>query len=211
MLSPHWPAPSFVKALSLTKLDVASNYLEVFKATLLTQVHGSDVLSLPARAPLVGDGSYTTIPLTPCVIKTADCLAILLCNTAGTEVAALHAGWRGLAQGVIANGVSKFQRPPSELLAWISPGICANHYEVGMEVYQMFCSSNAAYEVCFRSTRLDHWFCDLNQLAHIQLQALGVSHIYTDHLCTYEDDQLFYSYRREPHITGRLLHGIWLE
>ena len=210
MITPNWPAPPSVKALSFTKKDSLDELPAHFHDSILKQIHAADVITLPAQAPLVGDAAYTTQKNSPCIIRTADCLAILLCNQSGTEVAALHGGWRGLAAGIIEKTLVHFQSPPSELMAWLSPAICAKHYEIDASVYHAFVDHHIALSRCFTHTRPGHWQADLFHIARMQLNQCGVQAIFGGDVCTYENASELYSYRRDPTDPGRLLHAIWM-
>ena len=140
---------------------------------------------------------------------TADCLPVLFCDRAGTRVAAAHAGWRGLAAGILENTVAAMQVPPEDLLVWLGPAIGSDAFEVGPEVKEIFGSTAAAD--CFRpSTRPGHYLADIYQLARLRLQALGVEAIHGGGLCTVSDSVRFYSYRRDGQ-TGRFASLVWLE
>lgn len=209
MIIPHWQAPENIKACTFTKGEDPTQ-LDL-PLHLLCQEHGHTVRTLPEENNLLqADGAYTATVNIACTIKTADCLAVLLCNQQGTEVAALHAGWRGLAQNIIAEGVKKFTTPSTELMAWLSPAICAKHYEIDQVVYETFITHNTAYASCFTANRPGHWLFDLWALARLQLNQLGVQRIFGGECCTFEDEQNLYSYRREPKNPGRLIHTIWI-
>lgn len=210
MITPNWPAPENIKAYTYTKCDDRSQlHADIH---LLHQEHGNTVITLPEeKNQLHADGAYTNHHHTPCSVKTADCLAILLCNQQGTEVAALHAGWRGLAQRIIAVGCKKFTSSPSELMAWLSPAICAAHYEIDHVVYDAFVTEDPIFAACFKQNRPGHWHCDLFALARLQLEQAGIQHIFGGDICTFEQEQTLYSYRRAPQNPGRLIHTIWKE
>lgn len=177
----------------------------------LDQVHGTAVYRSTggvAAAP-EADAAISSEPGRALAVLTADCLPVLLCDRAGTEVAAVHAGWRGLCNGVLRNSVAAFARPPDQLMAWLGPAISARHFEVGEEVLQRFSAhfdgpQRAAIAAAFvpRQGRDGKYLADLYQLARLQLQSLGVDAIYGGEHCTVADTQgeeaLFYSYRREP-------------
>jgi YfiH family protein len=155
------------------------------------------------------DGAYTCQDDTVCVALTADCLPILLCSTNGKEVAALHAGWRGLADGIIAVGVQCFNCGAEQILAWLGPAISKVAFEVGDEIRQLFlqrysCAATAFYP----AKNSEHWMTDIYQLATLQLQNLGITKIYGGNFCTYTDSKRFYSYRRDGQ-TGRMASLIW--
>jgi YfiH family protein len=209
MLIPNWSAPKNITACTLTKDDSLDDL--PLKLHLLNQVHGNEVLDLAnSLSALTADGVYTQAIETPCSIKTADCLAVFLCDQQGTEIAALHAGWRGLAQGVIFQGVRKFHAHAKELIAWLSPAICAKHYEIDRVVYDSFMQQALDYRDCFKQSSEGHWYCDLQRIARMQLEAMGVTQIFSDDLCTFENEADFYSYRREPKNPGRLIHTLWI-
>lgn len=143
------------------------------------------------------------------VVMTADCLPVLLCDTAGTCVAVAHAGWRGLAAGVIERTVAEMKLPPSKLLAWLGPAIGVDAFEVGEEVRAQFVQHDAAAAQAFHANDNERWHCDLSALARQRLIALGVNGIFGGNGCTYTDAQRFFSYRRDG-VTGRMATMIWL-
>ncbi len=163
----------------------------------LKQVHGTEMIRLGSGAPgcgQVGDGVYTSVPGQACAVLTADCLPVLLCDRRGSQVAAVHAGWRGLAAGILARAVGCFDGPPRDLLAYLGPAIGPAHFEVGPEVYQayeaLFTELTAApdWRDCFRrSHRPQHFFADLYGLARKILQQAGVGDVYGGRYCTYSD------------------------
>lgn len=143
------------------------------------------------------------------VIMTADCLPILLCSEDGSEVAAIHAGWRGLLDGIIVNTLSSMKVSPHKLIAWIGPAISQQRFEVGDEVYHLFTGSDHSAEAYFLANRPEHWLCDLPGLAQDQLNQHGVSQVFRSGLCSYDDAAGFYSYRRNK-VTGRMASLIWI-
>lgn len=181
----------------------------------LRQVHGTrvlelDSLSIVAKVPPEADASVTTTRGVVCVVQTADCLPILLCDAAGTRVAAVHAGWRGLVNGVVEATLARLQKPADQILAWLGPAIGADVFEVGDEVRDAFVGSAAEASVCFRPHAPGQWHADLARLARLRLQRAGVTHIYGGIGCTFSDAQKFFSYRRDK-VTGRMATVIWLE
>lgn len=176
----------------------------------LNQVHGKHIARHgdTDKEP-VADGSYSNQPGQVCVVMTADCLPVLLCNQAGTEVAAVHAGWRGLANGVVASAVLAFESPPGELLAWLGPAIGPEKFEVGQDVYEAFVSANPAAADGFHAIDEAHWLADLYCLARLQLNHLGVRQVSGGDFCTMTDIKRFYSFRRDG-VTGRMASLIWL-
>ena len=182
----------------------------------LLQVHGAETVAAAGDGLLrTGDSTWTRDVGVVCAVQSADCLPVLLCDRAGSVVAAVHGGWRGLASGVIAQAVAAMAAAPDSLLAWLGPAICAACYEVGAEVRAAFVGhlDTVALAACFTpSDRAGHWRADLPGVARAQLVALGVpaASIHGGDLCTFEDPARFYSYRRDG-ITGRQAALIWRE
>lgn len=182
----------------------------------LTQVHGTRVQELPRaflEASPEADAVMTMTPGTVCAVMTADCLPVLLADRAGCIVGAAHAGWRGLADGVLEVLVhqmtDKVQGQASDLLAWLGPAIGPDAFEVGDDVRQAFTTQNPAYSQYFRPGAAGKWLADLPALAAAKLQALGVNDITRSGLCTYSETDRFYSYRRD-NVTGRMATMIWI-
>lgn len=179
----------------------------------LQQVHGDRVLRLTHEV-LPGepqaDAVFTSEPGVVLAIQTADCLPILVCAADGSEIAAIHAGWRGLAAGVIESCVHRLATPASHLLVWLGPAIGPASYEVGEEVRAGFVERDLAAESAFTAARPGHWHCDLYALARRRLGALGVTRIYGGGLDTLADVR-FYSYRRDGARSGRMASLIWLK
>lgn len=176
----------------------------------LHQVHGIDVaLDDGTRfdEPMA-DASISQLKNSVLAVLTADCLPVLFCNTQGTEVAAAHAGWRGLAAGMLEATVSAMQSKPETILAWLGPAAGAQRYEVGEEVRQAFISRNPLSESAFKPTRIGHYLIDMYAIARQRLQAVGVTKIYGGDYCTISDIA-FYSHRREQR-TGRMASVIWM-
>ena len=177
----------------------------------LQQEHGIRIINL--ADPYIKqkcDGAYTTRRNQICVVLTADCLPLLLCNTQGTQIAAVHVGWRGYSRNIIANAISRFSRYTHDLLAWLGPSISAPNYEVGSEVHIACQQVTGNPDVGFMETRKDHWNADLAELVRYQLQAYGVRNIHGGNHCTYTDAMQFYSHRRDG-VTGRMASLIWME
>lgn len=177
----------------------------------LEQVHSNQVVELtePLTTPLVADAAFTRQPGIVCVVMTADCLPLLVTDRAGTTVAAIHAGWRGLLNGIIENTLTAMVLPAQELLIWLGPAIGATAYEVGDEVRDSFIQQHAHSAAAFQPTRPGHWLMNIYQLARLRLQQYGVEAIYGGQECTYTDAQRFYSYRRDG-VTGRMASLIWI-
>lgn len=170
----------------------------------LDQVHGNTVVAAETvAAPVAADAAWTRASGRACVVMTADCLPVLLCDRAGTVVAAAHAGWRGLASGVIAATVAQMRVPSVELLAWLGPAIGPEAFEVWDEVRAVFLALDAGNAACFRPSLAGRWLADIYELARRQLRGLGIAAVYGGGFCTFNDSARFFSYRRESQ-TGRM-------
>lgn len=181
----------------------------------LRQVHGTRVLDLDISAdqtalPAEADAAITTARGVVCAIQTADCLPLLLCDTAGTRVGAVHAGWRGLANGVIEAALTRLNIPAVQILAWLGPAIGPAAFEVGDDVRSVFVNADPGASRCFRAHTPGKWHADLYELARLRLQHAGVTRVYGGGWCTYHEAQDFFSYRRDG-VTGRMATLIWLE
>jgi YfiH family protein len=176
----------------------------------LQQTHSTQVVNLENESDRQADAAITREAKCVAVVMTADCLPILLCNRSGTEVAAIHAGWRGLADGIVETTVSDMKSSPDQLLAWIGPGISQQCFEVGDEVREIFLAKNNSAESRFIANRPSHWLCDLGGLAYDTLDRLKVAEVNRTHYCSYNDESLFFSYRRNV-TTGRMASLIWIE
>jgi YfiH family protein len=175
----------------------------------LAQCHGTRVIDPSVDRDRRADGACTAEPKLVCAVLTADCLPILLCDRAGKRVAALHAGWRGLAGGIIARGVAAMQVPGPELLAWLGPAIGVESYEIGAEAHGAFSALGMDLQDNLHATRPGHWRMDLDGIARSLLNAQGVVAIYGARHCTYKDAERFYSHRRDG-VTGRMANMIWI-
>lgn len=176
----------------------------------LHQVHGVEVAvddGTRGSDPLV-DASVSNLPNSVLAVLTADCLPVLFCNTSGTEVAAAHAGWRGLVAGMLEATVAAMQSPPETLLAWLGPAAGAARYEVGDEVRQAFLDVDATAASAFTPTRPGHYRIDMVAIARQRLQSVGVTQVFGGNECTISDIR-FYSHRREQR-TGRMASLIWM-
>ncbi len=232
----NWPAPKNITALTTTRLSgfsqapYDSNNLgmnvgdqeehvlqnrQQLKQLLqlpsepqwLRQTHSTDCVIVEEDSNREADAAITRSNKHPLVILTADCLPITLCNIQGTEIAAIHAGWKGLVNGIIENTLHKMHSPSSDLLAWIGPGICQKCYEVDDQVYQKFTQKYPASKKAFQSNHTK-WLASLSQIAELVLQSHGVNLVYQSKLCTFELESELYSYRRSPQ-TGRIGTLIW--
>lgn len=178
----------------------------------LKQVHGVQVARLDGKPVTeAADSAFTSLPGEACTVMTADCLPVLFCDRAGTTVAAAHAGWRGLEAGVLEATIKAMQVPVDELLVWFGPAIGPKTYEVGEEVRQAFVARDLAAASAFRPGGSDgKWMCDLYMLARQRILARGVWRLFGGDLCTYTDQERFFSYRRDGEC-GRMATLIWLE
>ena len=163
----------------------------------LTQVHGAAVRVAGAAAPVEADAAIAREPGAIVAVLTADCLPILLCADSGDEFAAIHAGWRGLAAGIVTTTLSRMDTPPARLLAWLGPAISQPAFEVGDEVRAAFVAAHTGAEACFLPNERGRWQADLYALAGRMLGAAGVDAVYGGGLCTFGDAERFFSYRRD--------------
>lgn len=178
----------------------------------LHQVHGNVVAELgplPGEHEPQADAAVSRIPGTVLAILAADCLPVLFCADDGSAIGAAHAGWRGLAAGVLEATIEQMQIPPARLVAWLGPCIGGPSYEVGEEVRNAFVDRSPAAGACFVPTRPGHWHCDLVGLARQRLTAAGIAHVHGGGFDTSTDTR-FYSYRREGARSGRFASLIWL-
>jgi len=239
LIVPNWPAAKQIKAFASTRCDGFSTGVyqglnlgthvgdELAKVeqnrqclteqanmpsapVWLNQTHSTVVeeVNAPTSQVLNADGVFTSTTNVVCSAMTADCLPVLLTNVQGTQVAAVHAGWRGLASGIVENAVEKFD---GEVMAWIGPAIGAQVFEVGKDVVDAFVSIEANAMAAFTPRKQEgKWLADMNQLVTQRLQRAGVNQVYYSELCTFEDAERFYSYRRDG-VTGRQATFIWIE
>lgn len=238
---PDWPAPAQVRAYSTTRSGgvsappfdslnlsfssgddpkcVTQNRARIMSALglpepprWLKQVHGTRVVDadLAADRPQA-DASTSDRPGVVLAVMTADCVPVLICDRIGRRVAAAHAGWRGLAAGVLESTVAATQCDPSELLAWLGPGIGPQAFEVGPEVREAFMAADAGAATAFRPGNEDRLLANLYMLARRRLERAGLEAVYGGDYCTYSDPERFFSYRREGRRSGRMGSFIWLE
>jgi polyphenol oxidase len=180
----------------------------------LRQVHGCDLvshLSVEPSGPRAceADGALASAPGQVCAVMTADCLPVLLCDDRGVRVAAVHAGWRGLADGILEQAVASMGVPSERLLVWLGPAIGPDAFEVGPEVRARFIDADRDCEEAFRPSPSGRWLADLAGLARRRLARLGVTGVYGGSYCTHSDSRRFFSYRRDG-VTGRMASLIWL-
>lgn len=179
----------------------------------LNQVHGTTVLELGLDAvsqlPPEADAALARESGQVCAVMTADCLPVLLCDQAGTVVAAAHAGWRGLHGGVLERTVAAMARPGGQLLAYLGPAIGPESFEVGDEVRALFVADGAEAQAAFKPLRPGKWLANIYLLAHQRLARLGIHAVYGGGFCTVREAERFFSYRRDG-ATGRMASLIWL-
>jgi polyphenol oxidase len=173
----------------------------------LNQTHSNHAVKADiTNSPPQADASYTDQPSIVCVVMTADCLPLLVCSADGGEIAAIHAGWRGLLDGIIDNTIAALQN--NDVLVWLGPAIGPECFEVGDEVHTAYVAKSAEYAYAFKQRSQDKWLADIYQLARINLAFLGVDKIYGGGFCTVTEHERFYSYRRDK-VTGRMATLIW--
>lgn len=242
LIIPRWPAPANVRAMQTTRvggisvapydtlnlgmhvednpLNVARNrqLLNAYVPTepvWLNQVHGISVIDAGATSCVPdADAVFSKSRGAVCAVMTADCLPLLFCNRAGTVVAATHAGWRGLCDGVIEATIDAMQVPPDSLMAWLGPAIGPQAFEVGEEVRQEFMAQQSEAKDAFVPAGDGKWLGNMYRLAQLRLGRKGVTEIYgggiDQDFCTYTDASRFFSFRRDGK-TGRMASLIWLQ
>lgn len=237
-LVPDWPAPENIRAATTLrtggvsggayaslnpalhvgdKLEWVTENRRILKELLslpsepvwLNQIHSNFVIDA-AKSELIqeADASYSEEPGIVCAVMTADCLPLLVCDTEGSCVAAIHAGWRGLLAGVIANTILALQK--QNLLVWLGPAIGPECFEVGTEVREVFVNKSITFGNAFKEQGHDRWLADIYQLARTELMSLGIDQVYGGNFCTVTEQARFYSYRRDKE-TGRMATLIWRE
>ncbi|MCU7959009.1 MAG: peptidoglycan editing factor PgeF [gamma proteobacterium symbiont of Bathyaustriella thionipta] len=239
-LTPDWPAAPHVKAFSSTRtggvsaapwdsLNLATHVNDNFQHVIhnrkllkqnlrlpaepcwLQQTHSKLVVEAHSAAGNIqADGSYSRQTGQVCAVLTADCMPLLMCDEKGTQVAAIHAGWRGMASGILQQAIASFQAPADEILVWMGPTIGASAFEVGDDVYQAFNNRWPQSSAAFAATGKHKYHLDLYHQARLLLNSAGVAQISGGGFCTYSDHQRFYSYRRDG-TTGRMASLIWLQ
>ncbi|MCG9720516.1 peptidoglycan editing factor PgeF [Shewanella sp. Isolate7] len=175
----------------------------------LQQVHGIELVNLDQDVNRTADGSFCRSGEHVCVVMTADCLPVLICDRAATQVAAVHAGWRGLCNGIVEAAIAEFDAPAEELLLYLGPCIGPDAFEVGGEVRAQFIAQHAETADFFKPSA-DRFLADLQGIARYRAERLGVGGVYQLPHCTYSLSADYFSYRREAK-TGRMASFIWLE
>ncbi len=178
----------------------------------LSQTHSTNVINGNDYKPSISaDGLITTTPNTVCAILTADCIPILICSRNGDFVGAIHAGWQGLLNGIIEKAIKKSNLNPSDIIAWVGPSISQKFYEVQQDFMNRFINNSPEYIPAFsKNTNQDSWQADLKLIAKLKLEKLSIPNIYISPHCTYTEEDLFFSYRRDSE-TGRIATLIWFE
>jgi len=237
-LTPDWPVPANIRAATTLRtggvsygayaslnpamhvgddVDLVKKNRQLIKELLdlpgepvwLEQIHSNRAVpAVKTESLQQADASYTAEAGVVCAVMTADCLPLLVCAADGSQVAAIHAGWRGLLAGVVANTLSAMQ--DNELLVWLGPAIGPDCFEVGVEVRDAFVQKSAAFMTAFKQQSNGKWLADIYQLARIDLATLGIDKIYGGGFCTVTEQERFYSYRRDKQ-TGRMATLIWRE
>ncbi len=237
-ITPNWNAPKQVKALASTRIggcskspyeglnlgmhvgddpilvqrnrDLLQQQTQMPTAPVwLNQTHSTVVLdvSQPTNDVLDADGIITSSPNVVCCAMTADCLPVLITNTSGTQVAAVHAGWRGLAGGIVENALEQFS---NDVMLWLGPAIGPEAFEVGEDVLQAFLDYDSKAGVAFvPGKQKGKWWANMTMLTRLRMAKLGIDQVFDSGLCTYQDPQRFYSYRRDG-VTGRQATFIWI-
>lgn len=246
ILKPDWPAPSNVQAAITTRQGGVSegayssfnlgmhvkddpkkvsanrqfliDQLDLKKTPQwLEQVHGNKVVEAKNDDRVrTADACFATEKDLACVVMTADCLPVLICDKQGTQVAAVHCGWRSLAQSILEKTIEKFSAKSEDLLIYLGPAISKVHFEVGTDVLEAFFESSRSAQhteqiaAAFTpGKRPLHFYADIYALAKAELDSLGVKNIYGGDLCTFTEADTYYSYRRDG-VTGRMASLIWL-
>lgn len=234
LIVPDWPAPDSVRAMVTTRrggvskgpydsLNLATHVgddpaavarnRELLRAHLpaepvwLEQVHGTRVQDASQGAAR-GDAAYAREREVVCAVMTADCLPVLFCDHHASVVAAAHAGWRGLAAGVLESTICAMAAQPDDILAWLGPAIGPHSFEVGDDVRAAFVETNPHSAMAF-VRHGDKWLADLYSLARLRLRAVGIERVFGGGACTFRDRDRFFSYRRDGE-TGRMASLIWL-
>jgi purine-nucleoside/S-methyl-5'-thioadenosine phosphorylase / adenosine deaminase len=237
-LKADWPTPDFIKAGTTLRnggvssapynsLNLATHVGDELSAVKqnrgllnakvpnapqwLEQTHSTKAVLLPSEEIIPkADAAYTTKKNVVCSVMTADCLPLLITDKEGSCIAAIHAGWRGLCDGIIETTIKNLAVEPESLLVWLGPAIGPDVYEVGEEVYHAFIKDDDEAKQAFTSVSEGHWLFDIYHLAKLRLNKIGVKQIYGGDRCTLSEEQDFFSYRRDG-VTGRMASMIWIE
>lgn len=238
IITPDWQMPSHVKAFCTTRINgvsggnYASNNLALHvdddKESVITnrqqlvkhynlpsepvwlnQIHSTRV-STPTTKLVEADAAYSNQPDQICVVLTADCLPLLVCDNEGREIAAIHAGWRGLLNGIIEKTLQKFSVGRDSISVWLGPAIGPSVFEVGADVRDVFIEQDERAQSAFKKRETGKWLANIYALAKIRLDKEHITSVFGGKYCTFTDDELFYSYRRDKNC-GRMASLIWLD
>jgi polyphenol oxidase len=236
--APDWPAPAGVRAFCAHRgqnlgethadyrlqadreqlqshLGITPIWLKQTHSVACVNISNCSVLAPNAGADAAYSCGFNRAPPTACVVLTADCLPILLCSVDGLEIAAVHAGWRGLVAGVIESSLKHFRAAPNQIMAWIGPAISQAAFEVGPEVRNAFLDAlpihaDEVKAAFIESTNAGRWLADLYALARLRLGIFGVSQVFGGSFCTHAEPR-FHSYRRDGAASGRMATLIWFD
>ncbi len=236
LIQPDWPAPANIHACTTTRhggvslppyasLNLASHVEDNPKSVRINRKRLADFLAVDLEGYWLqqthsnnwlkaetliqnnqGDASYTRKKGQVCCVLTADCVPVLFCNRQGSFVAAVHAGWQGIKRGIIKK-IAQYYPQCNDLMAWIGPCIQQAHFEVGDDLYQHFMAQDQQWQAAF--VKHEKWHFDLVKAAKIQLKQVGIEQVYGGNDCTWQQNNDFYSYRREGK-TGRMASLIWI-
>jgi len=228
-IQPNWPAPENVHAHTTLRFpsgkfntdqqsewaNVQANRQLLYEQFALPnpplwlqQVHSNTWINAKDyKTDVKADACYSDQAQQVCVVFTADCLPILLCHPQKPWVAAIHAGWRGLARNIIDGCI--IHENPAELLAWLGPAIGTSNYEIDLDVREAFLNKDPSLEQYFKVSRSGHWLLDLYGVARYKLNAIGINKIYGGNFCTYHDER-FFSHRQQPN-QGQMASFIWIK
>ena len=239
IIKPDWPAPKNIVAFTTTRTggvstdacsslnlgnrnaDSAENIAanrKILRTAMqlpnepywINQTHSTIAITIDHDYKITeADASFTTETNCICVVNTADCLPLLVCDREGTAVAAIHAGWRGLLDGVIENTLDLFTQTPDEILVWLGPAIGPEVYEVGDEVRTQFIEHDPQAELAFKPSPNERWLMNIYLLARQRINKKGITAIYGGEFCTYTQNDQFFSHRRDSK-TGRQCSLIYL-
>ena len=237
LITPNWPAPQHIKAFSTIRhggvsstayesLNLGAHVGDDVEAVTanrallpvptspcwLNQVHGTNIVefSESGPVPLEADGSFSTRSQQVCVVMTADCLPVLLTDSDGSFVAAIHCGWKGLANGILEKFLVRKENL-NHVMVWLGPAIGPNAFEVGIDVFDAFPKEQVAFKaISGKNISNKKYLANIFQIATMKLQKLGVGQIYSEQQCTFLNSEQFFSYRRDGN-TGRMATCIWIE
>ena len=239
-IKPDWPAPAAIRAFTTLReggvslppynsLNLGTHVNDEITAVEINRQRVREHLKLPSEPfwlnqihstlaiPVslgaesrTADASYTSEKKQVCVVLTADCLPVLFCDRQGSQVAATHAGWKGLLEGVIEATLSHLSCAKNDILVWLGPAIGPASYEVGEEVRDQFLAKDPQNASAFIASRPGHWMMDLYQLARLCLKKQGINTVYGGEFCTFRESDRFYSYRRDGGSTGRMATLIYI-